>query len=88
MPTSSTRIDEPQIERDARGKITAVRFAFGPHHFVEVWVEDGKTRCAIGTTHHGILIFRSGGLAARNHRSALAIGLRCFLEHPPRHVGA
>ena len=47
------RIEEPKIERDSTGKITTVRFAFGPHYFVEVWVEDGKANAAIGATHHG-----------------------------------
>jgi hypothetical protein len=48
------RIEEPKIQRDACGKITAVSFAFGPHHFVEVMVERGRVKCAIGATHHGV----------------------------------
>ena len=50
----TTRIEEPQIERDARGKITRVSLTFGPHHFVEVFVENGKVHASLGSTHHGI----------------------------------
>lgn len=54
MTTNEKRIDEPRIERDAQGKIKTVSLAFGPHHFVEVMIEEGRVKCAIGTTHHGI----------------------------------
>ena len=38
------RIEEPEIERDANGKVRAVRLVFGPHHFVEVMREAGWIR--------------------------------------------
>lgn len=53
MP-SETRIDEPEIERDVRGNVNAVRFAFGPHYFVQVDIRDQKVTLALGATHHGI----------------------------------
>jgi hypothetical protein len=54
MPGEEKRIEEPKIARDASGKIQSVRLVFGPHHFVEVDLKDGRARCAIGTTHHGV----------------------------------
>jgi hypothetical protein len=54
MSNTDRRIDEPRIERDARGKITAISIAFGPHHFVEVRIDNGRVHCALGATHHGI----------------------------------
>lgn len=50
----ATRIQEPKIKRDASGNITHVSFAFGPHYFVQVNIEDGKAHLAFGATHHGI----------------------------------
>ncbi len=51
---AKTRIDEPEIERDADGKVSAVRFAFGPHYFVQVDIREGKETLCVGATHHGI----------------------------------
>lgn len=48
------RIDSPRIERDAKGKITRVSVDFGPHHFFDVHLKDGKVMCAFGATHHGV----------------------------------
>ena len=48
------RIEEPEIERGDDGKINAVRFAFGPHYFVQVDIRDGKAMFCVGATHHGI----------------------------------
>lgn len=45
-----------EVERDARGMVQCMRFAFGPHYFVEVDQEDGRVRIAIGATHHGIRV--------------------------------
>ena len=50
----STRIDEPEIERDDKGTPRAVRFAFGPHYFVQVQREGDKVDFAFGATHHGV----------------------------------
>ena len=50
----SSRIEEPEIKRDAQGQIKSVRLVFGPHHFVDVFLENGRVQCAIGATHHGI----------------------------------
>jgi hypothetical protein len=54
MPTPTTRITEPEITRDDRGRINSVHFAFGPHHFVQVLVKDGRVQCTIGAADHGI----------------------------------
>jgi hypothetical protein len=48
------RIEEPEVEREGDGKITAVRFAFGPHYFVQVDIREGKAMLCVGATHHGI----------------------------------
>lgn len=48
------RIQEPVIKRDGAGRIQSVRLVFGPHHFVEVHLKDGRVHCAIGATHHGV----------------------------------
>jgi hypothetical protein len=48
------RIDEPEIKRDAGGKITEVRVHFGPHHFFQLRRDGDRLKCAIGATHHGI----------------------------------
>ncbi len=48
------RIEMPEIEKDDKGRVTAVRFAFGPHYFVEVEREQGKVTFHFGATHHGI----------------------------------
>lgn len=50
----ATRIEKPEVETDTRGKIKRVSVVFGPHHFFDVFIEDGKVRCAMGATHHGI----------------------------------
>lgn len=47
------RIDEPEVVRDSTGQVTRVSFAFGPHYFVDVHIEDGKPVLALGATHHG-----------------------------------
>jgi hypothetical protein len=54
MRNTQSRIEEPVIERDATGKIIRSRQVFGPHHFLEVYLRDGRVQCAIGATHHGI----------------------------------
>lgn len=54
MQNTETRIEEPNIKRDVKGRITSLGIVFGPHHFVEVMVEDGRVKCALGTTHHGV----------------------------------
>ena len=51
---SSQRIEEPEVECDEDGKITVVRFAFGPHYFVEVERKEGPVTLHLGATHHGI----------------------------------
>lgn len=51
---TDTRIEEPKLERDANGKIKSVSLVFGPHHFVDVSIENGRVQCAIGYTHHGV----------------------------------
>ena len=48
------RIEEPEVERDTDDKIIAVRFAFGPHYFVQVDIRDGGVTFCVGATHHGI----------------------------------
>ena len=48
------RIGEVEVEKDADGKVRAVRLAFGPHYFVEIEREDGKVMFFVGATHHGI----------------------------------
>ena len=48
------RIEEPTVERDPDGKINAVRFAFGPHYFVQVDIREAKATLCFGATHHGI----------------------------------
>jgi hypothetical protein len=48
------RIEEVEVEKDAKGNIQAVRFAFGPHYFVQVQRENGKAVFYFGATHHGI----------------------------------
>jgi hypothetical protein len=50
------RIDEVEIERDKQGGIESVRFAFGPHYFVQVMRKKGRLELCLGATHHG---FRS-----------------------------
>ena len=50
----ATRILEPKVKRDANGKIVHVSVVFGPHHFFEAYVEDGKVHCSMGATHHGV----------------------------------
>ncbi len=47
------RIEEPEIERDARGKITAVRCTFGPHYFFQLMRVNGRLEVSLGATHHG-----------------------------------
>lgn len=54
MNETDARIEEPAIERDASGRIKLVSLVFGPHHFVDVYVEGGRVHCSIGATHHGI----------------------------------
>jgi hypothetical protein len=58
MIKSEHRIEEPEITRDSKGRITAIRLVFGPHHFVDVYrdgdAHDGRVRVAIGATHHGV----------------------------------
>ncbi len=54
MPKDQNRIDEPEIQRDERGKIKSVSVAFGPHHFVEIYLEAGRVNIALGATHHGV----------------------------------
>lgn len=54
MTNTGRRIEEPQIHRDNKGRITSVSLVFGPHHFVEVMIEDDRVKCSIGATHHGI----------------------------------
>jgi hypothetical protein len=41
------------IERSPSGEITRARIRFGPHHEVEVWDENGRTRFSLVATHHG-----------------------------------
>jgi hypothetical protein len=48
------RIEEPEVERTGDGRISAIRFAFGPHYFVQVDIRDGKATLCLGATHHGI----------------------------------
>ena len=48
------RISEPEVTRNSNGKITAVRFAFGPHYFVEVTSGEEDLTFHVGATHHGI----------------------------------
>lgn len=48
------RIGEPSIVRDSNGKINELQVHFGPHHFFQLRREDGRVKCAIGATHHGI----------------------------------
>ena len=52
--SSVERIEMPEITKDAGGRVTAVRFAFGPHYFVEVELEAGNTMFYFGSTHHGV----------------------------------
>ena len=33
-----------------------VRFAFGPHYFIEVINKDGEVKLLIGSTHHGVTL--------------------------------
>jgi hypothetical protein len=54
MANDKTRIEEPKVQRDAQGQIKSVRLVFGPHHFVDVYLENDRVQCAIGATHHGI----------------------------------
>ena len=35
------RIEEPEVKRDGSGTIVRANIVFGPHHFFEVFVEDG-----------------------------------------------
>jgi len=51
---TDTRIEEPKIERDAKGKIKRVSLVFGPHHFEDVVIEKKRVQCSIGYTHHGV----------------------------------
>jgi hypothetical protein len=48
------RISEIEIERDKTETIQSVRFAFGPHYFVEVVRQGGRVQFHVGATHHGI----------------------------------
>ena len=48
------RIEEPEVKRDGSGTIVRANIVFGPHHFFEVFVEDGAVQCAFGATHHGV----------------------------------
>ncbi len=52
--SDTTRITEPEIDRDAKGHITSVMFKFGPHYFVHVRREKGSIVFRCGATHHGI----------------------------------
>ena len=54
MRNTDKRIEEPEIQRNSKGKITRISLVFGPHHFVDVYLEGGRVQCAIGATHHGI----------------------------------
>ena len=42
------------VERNPDGSVKGVTVRFGPHYFVDVFVENGRTVCQIGATHHGI----------------------------------
>jgi hypothetical protein len=54
MSDTKTRIEEPVVKRNADKQIESVRLVFGPHHFVNVYLADGRVKCEIGATHHGI----------------------------------
>lgn len=47
-------IREPEVARTSKGEISSVRFAFGPHYFIEVEQQGDRVSCALGCTHHGI----------------------------------
>jgi hypothetical protein len=50
MGDTATRIDEPEVKRDARGKITELRVHFGPHHFFQLRLNGDRVKCAVGAT--------------------------------------
>lgn len=50
---SHDMIRNVEIEKGADGNITRVSCAFGPHYFVDVFVENGKPVLTLGATHHG-----------------------------------
>ena len=56
MIKARKRIEEPEIQRDAKGRVQSVRFAFGAHHFVQDDIEDSRVMFAVGTTHHGVRV--------------------------------
>ena len=41
------------VERSASGEITRAHIRFGPHHGVDVWDQNGRTRFSLVSTHHG-----------------------------------
>ena len=73
MASDEKRIDEPVVARDSQGRIKSVRLVFGPHHFVDVYLEDGRVKCAIGATHHGI---RADGGEVNSELEGLVAELR------------
>lgn len=49
-------IREATIERDDKGMITRVHAIFGPHHFLDLFVDEtGATKFVVGATHHGFM---------------------------------
>jgi len=46
VETDQGRVDSPKW----------VRVVFGPHHFVEIYPDDGRVMFRLGATHHGICL--------------------------------
>lgn len=55
---------KPRIEVSAKGtageftmaQADRVRVTFGPHHFAEIFHEDGRVKFVVGATHHGFMV--------------------------------
>jgi len=43
-----------RVDKDPKGCIRQISFVFGPHHFLDVRInQDGEIKFALGCTHHG-----------------------------------
>jgi hypothetical protein len=43
-----------EIQQDSNGRINRIGFVFGPHHFIDVSInEKNETNFVLGVTHHG-----------------------------------
>lgn len=54
-------IQEPQLEKDEKGRLRRVYVQFGPHYFVDIMPnEEGELTLYLGATHHGFSARASG----------------------------